>query len=1431
MSSDLNLVIIVNQADANSGEYPVQLWHDGKPLADARARIDHQALLTHEHAYNAHDYGMELYDALFIGAVGRAYQRLIGKAGAEATVRVQLVIHPAAHELHALPWERLFHVFGDTDTPLTTSAQTPFSRFLTTGAGDQAPVSDRPLHLLLAIANPENLPAELSTLDVAGEAKALADLLAGLPRKVVGTVLPGRTGLPDELQSKLTKAGWTVANGVTSWQNIQRHLQDGQHILHILAHGQLSRDGKAYLLLEHEGGEKVARGSLERVPDQTIVTSLAGVRPLPQLIFLAACESAKRPANQANPFVGLAPKLVESGVPAVVAMQDLVPIPLAHLLTVDFYRRLFEHGQVDRALNEARTLLYKQNAFEWAIPVLFLRLKNGQLFASQDLVPSERVRFDGLIEEYTQLFAGRDAAIAELETFMQNPAGGYLLVTAGAGLGKTALMANLVARHRDTLAYHFFSPRISESLQEAVFLRNLLEQIEPWFENSVRRPEQSDQLRYDDLLGKSPQGIHTVILDGLDEITGWELGRYLTRRLPAGLHFILTVRDVGQDAVEIYSLPAEQVQMLPICGLDREGVQAVLRAVGRGATQFAEDDELLDQVLRVTTFDQSRPALGADTLFVRFLAEDLATGDVGRLELTTLPSSMQAYLKRWYLSRWYDAIRTELGTPGRAEFDQAMLDLIMTLAVALGPIARADLQTIYPTTLAHPIFKRFFDELVNRVRKVLVVGSDGTYSLLHPRLRGYLQEMIETQPYEDRLIEYCAQWHQHKSRYALTYYAAHLARAVSAARQPERHRLTELVVRLVTNKQFQDTYLAIVEDLRGLQTDLQRALEASVGDDTPDALPLLVESALSLVSFRHARLRPERLFDLAAQGDIAGARHMLELFEMDRKWQQIARLAISWLAGTGPSSATRNQAYNLRLEVATAIHDLPEDDQRKLLLRWIEADLDGAVQPQGGLPWAPTTVELRAMLNLAAGVSSEADVSPEMMMPLSGLNWNLLANGATTVSEVDEMSEDMFFSYYIGPKLVALVLADPTSGEQYLKEYFGVHSAYNYANYRFGSLWALLRPILQYPQAEWIKEKVRALLSSALGGSSTEFEEGTPVTVLALRAAAGESEAAKSLADYATRVRQEARELSLGRDRGDTWGRYKRLLATLAQVEAILGVDVGTPNDELLHDAVHVHYGYAGYQAPACLALAEAIRICHPPEADNWITWTLESAQQAAHNVQEGTFCVRTTARINAMRANWWSLPSLDVRAESLALRNHPQAKRFSALHYMNHAYPGRSDPPRAFPLPPRVKDANTLTELAKAYQRGLPEFLRLNRQWAPDQVIPAGERIYVPDPGLAPWLAARLAAEALVATGLTKPQRADIIRQLVPVATPNATALDSVLARLMLAESPTDPTILAKLAAFVPLPQAVQSTNGKTDMQPIAELDKASAPAAADAA
>ena len=189
MSNHMNVLINIGAKDAQRDAYSVQIQHKGKPLTDDWVYIDHQALLEAEHKFSPSDYGGKLYNALFTEKLHREYQRLIGQAGNETTIHIQLVIHPDAPELHALPWERLFHVFGNTETPLSTHARTPFSRFLTSGVVDQPPVQERPLRILVAIANPVDLPDGCAQLDVEGEVTSLADLLANNAGRVQGTLL------------------------------------------------------------------------------------------------------------------------------------------------------------------------------------------------------------------------------------------------------------------------------------------------------------------------------------------------------------------------------------------------------------------------------------------------------------------------------------------------------------------------------------------------------------------------------------------------------------------------------------------------------------------------------------------------------------------------------------------------------------------------------------------------------------------------------------------------------------------------------------------------------------------------------------------------------------------------------------------------------------------------------------------------------------------------------------------------------------------------------------------------------------------------------------------------------------------------------------------------------------------------------------------
>lgn len=380
-----DILLRVRGWDEDAGAYPVEAeLDDGSSFAGGELRLDREALLAAE--LDPEKYGLDLFYALFSGPIRRAYDKATGRAEAqtEGRLRVRLRIDGAAAELHALPWERLYHVHRGQPVPLATSALTPFSRYVGLETPEPQPVTARPLRFLVAIANPLNLGEDLglSPIQVEDEVENLRQALGDLRRggQVQVTLMPGRSGLSSPLREQLEDEGYRIEEGVTSLDHILR-LLPGCHVFHFLGHGHFRPrgahgEGVAALYLEREDGR------WEVVKDDDLVTALAAAAPLPHLVFLSACESAKRDAQAAHPFVGLAPKLVNAGVPAVVAMQEQVPMDLARQLSGDFYRGLAEHGIVDRALNQARLLLFDREEVDWAIPVLFMRLEEGQLFAA-----------------------------------------------------------------------------------------------------------------------------------------------------------------------------------------------------------------------------------------------------------------------------------------------------------------------------------------------------------------------------------------------------------------------------------------------------------------------------------------------------------------------------------------------------------------------------------------------------------------------------------------------------------------------------------------------------------------------------------------------------------------------------------------------------------------------------------------------------------------------------------------------------------------------------------------------------------------------------------------------------------------------------------------------------------------------------------------
>ena len=329
--------------------YPVQIRNEGRefPKGYLAPEIEHWLV-----GQNPERDGEQLYQMLLAdGAIRDAW---VESRGRKANRRIRIRIDEDAPELHILPWEILREkTAGVITKTVAADSRTPFSRYL---AGPWEPgqaVRARPLKILVAVANPTGLERfNLQPVDVALEQNIIREALAGIS--------------PQALQITYLDAPVTLSR-------IEAELQKGYHILHMVGHGFFNKEKGVGFFYMADKENKV-----QPVSEDKFAEMMGRQVQIPQLVFLTSCQTAVR--SPADAFRGFAPKLVMAGVPAVVAMQDLVGVAAAQVLEGAFYRRLMAHGRVDLACNEARAQVLSENLpAGWNVPVLFSRLPDGRL--------------------------------------------------------------------------------------------------------------------------------------------------------------------------------------------------------------------------------------------------------------------------------------------------------------------------------------------------------------------------------------------------------------------------------------------------------------------------------------------------------------------------------------------------------------------------------------------------------------------------------------------------------------------------------------------------------------------------------------------------------------------------------------------------------------------------------------------------------------------------------------------------------------------------------------------------------------------------------------------------------------------------------------------------------------------------------------------
>jgi hypothetical protein len=340
---------------------------DERPSGDEPilAELD---LERHNELIDDEQYGVWLTNGLFASEKLKGFldQARANWQDPDWKLRLRLYFGSTAVALHRLHWERLRDP-RNPDAALAADATVILSRYLASSTLRTArlpPYGE--VRTLVAIADPENIGEyrdsngqRLARVRVQDEAARATDSLHGTQVSFL------QVGSP---------AGRTTLNRLLD------KLAEGYDILYLVCHGAITNAGPT-IYLETESGQA---DSVDIGGSNGFVTRLSQLSALPRLVVLASCQSladaGEFVSRDGGALATFGPRLVEIGVPAVVAMQGNITQTTVAEFMPRFFTELMEHGEIDRAMAEARRLVNVSRRPDWWMPVLFMRLASGRLW-------------------------------------------------------------------------------------------------------------------------------------------------------------------------------------------------------------------------------------------------------------------------------------------------------------------------------------------------------------------------------------------------------------------------------------------------------------------------------------------------------------------------------------------------------------------------------------------------------------------------------------------------------------------------------------------------------------------------------------------------------------------------------------------------------------------------------------------------------------------------------------------------------------------------------------------------------------------------------------------------------------------------------------------------------------------------------------------
>jgi len=274
--------------------------------------------------------GAILFDTLFAGRIFRTYTKSLTLADEhQHKLRLRLVSQLAS--IMAVPWEYLYD--RDLERWLALQPEISVVRTLPGDSHKPVPVTGN-LRVLVMLAAPTDLPQleserEWTNLEAAA-ALAAIELIRVEP----------------------------------TYEALLDALRELPHIFHFVGHGVFDdATQQGSLAFCHRNG------TAKLIAADKLATLLSGCSSL-RLVLLNACEGATVGTRSA--FAGTAQRLIQQGVPAVIAMQAPIIDDHAVRFSQEFYRALADGYSVEAAVGEGRKRI-NEVAHTWGIPALYFQ--------------------------------------------------------------------------------------------------------------------------------------------------------------------------------------------------------------------------------------------------------------------------------------------------------------------------------------------------------------------------------------------------------------------------------------------------------------------------------------------------------------------------------------------------------------------------------------------------------------------------------------------------------------------------------------------------------------------------------------------------------------------------------------------------------------------------------------------------------------------------------------------------------------------------------------------------------------------------------------------------------------------------------------------------------------------------------------------------